>query len=96
MKILMVILVLSLVLLLSSCANSGFGTAYSGGAVYKYSHVMADGSSCTVDINSARDIAGGSLKVDERCQLISKAEDTSGIAATAGVFNALVSKIPSP
>lgn len=85
---------LVLVIITSGCTTSPDGRAAAGGAVYSYSHTLADGSSCRVDITSARDVSGGAIEVGEDCSLRTQAESTSGIDGSLGVINELVKKIP--
>lgn len=70
--------VLLAALMLSGCAVSDFGKASSGGAVYRYESVKADGASCVLEITSARRVSGGDIDIDKDCQLKSRADDAGG------------------
>jgi uncharacterized protein YceK len=87
----MKILMLSLMLvILSGCATSPFGTAASGGANYSYTKTPEGG--CQVTINSARDIAGANLAIGNDCSVSVTAESAGGSDAIR-VIGELVGKI---
>ena len=71
-------LIIFAALILSGCATSPWGKASGGSAVYEYSRVNADGSTCTLRITSARTVAGGDIEVGPNCELKSKADDAGG------------------
>ncbi|TVO75148.1 hypothetical protein [Sedimenticola selenatireducens] len=75
---------------LTGCATSPFGTAASGGANYAYQKTAA--GDCVVTINSARDIAGGTLMIEDDCKVTVSA-DTAGGAAAMKLISDLVGKI---
>lgn len=83
------LLALAAGLLLSGCATSPFGTATSGGANYAYNK---QGDNCTITINSAREISGGVLKINEDCSVEVNA-DTAGGSQALKVIEGLVGKI---
>lgn len=76
---------------LTGCATSPFGTATSGGANYSYSRTAA--GDCTVTINSAREIAGAQLMIDQNCSVTVTAQQAGGADALR-VIGDLVGKIP--
>jgi len=82
-------LLLSSILVLTGCATSPWGTATSGGANYSYTKTK-DG--CMITINSARDIAGGSITIGNDCSVSVSAAQAGG-AKALDVINQLVGKI---
>jgi hypothetical protein len=83
-------LIAILVLILTGCATSPFGSAASGGANYSYTRT-ADGG-CQVTVNSARDITGATLSIGDTCNLSVTAESAGGADAIR-VIGELVDKI---
>lgn len=69
-------------LFISGCAMSPLGKVADGGAIYRYEK-QANG--CKVEIISARDIAGGSITIDEQCKLTTKADSAGGGEAIKAV-----------
>lgn len=86
-------LLLIATLLLSGCAVSDFGRASSGGAVYHYSSIKADGSRCELKITSARTVSGGNIKIDENCQLVSEADDAGGAKEALNKIGEIISEV---
>jgi hypothetical protein len=77
---------------LAGCAVSdGLGDRVGpGSAKYTYTRTLADGSKCSVDILSARDVIGGELHVNPDCSIDSRADQTQGAeAALRAVQSAL-------
>lgn len=75
--------VLSWVLLLSGC-----------GSTYQYERVLADGSSCTIVVYSARDVQDGGLNIGKNCEVNGSAAALKTSDMAYEVINNLVGKIP--
>jgi len=88
------LLLIGIILLLTGCASSPWGSATSGGASYTYSHTTADGDTCTVQTTSARDIAGGTISIDQDCTLTAGAADATGVSESISAINGLVKRLP--
>ena len=84
------LIILSVSLALTGCATSPYGTATSGGANYSYTKTPDGG--CQITINSARDIAGGELLIDNDCSVTVTAQQAGGSDAIR-VIGELVGKI---
>lgn len=71
-----------IVFAISGCASTdGLRSQVgAGSAKYTFSRRLADGSVCSVDILSARDVIDGQLVIDKDCALTSKAGQTQGVA----------------
>lgn len=96
-------MILAVVIFLTGCASSPWGNSSSGGANYSYEKTInatTGDTVCRVTVNSARDVAGGNIRVGKDCQLTAGAEQTAGVveglAAGIAVMNNLIDKIPSP
>lgn len=77
----------------SGCfATNGTNKVADGGAVYKYEKVDADGSSCTVEIISSREVVGGAMFLGDDCTLQSQTE-SAGAAGAIDVIGELVGKL---
>ena len=84
------------IFLLPGCAVSDFGRASSGGAVYEYVNIKADGSSCTLRITSARNVTGGDIQIGENCELISKADDAGGAVNALQEISEITNRVLGP
>lgn len=82
-------------ILLSGCAISDdLGQRVGpGSANYRYTHTRVDGSKCTVDILSGRDVEGADLSVDKDCALNSKADRTVGVEKALGTMDKAIDLI---
>lgn len=65
--------------LLPACALMDGRMTGAGSAIYTYKRTLADGSTCEVSTQSARDVNGGALIIDENCALTAKADSTQGV-----------------
>lgn len=84
------LLPIALLITITGCATSPYGTATSGGANYSYSRTAA--GDCQVTINSAREIAGAELLIDNNCSVTVTAQQAGGSDAIR-VISELVGKI---
>jgi len=84
-----------IIVFLSGCADSRFGSARSGGAVYEYAHRGSDGSDCSIRVTSARDVGKGSVRIAQDCSLSTDVDDVGGSDGAYEVMKGLVEKIPS-
>lgn len=80
------IIALLLSVMLTGCALSPYGAASSGGANYTYSKT-AEG--CSITINSARDVSGVDLLIDEDCSVAVTANSAGGDKAIEVIGRAL-------
>jgi len=64
------------------------------GAKYAYMHTNKDGSSCQLDIWSARDIQAGDLHISPTCGLDGGADSMASNEKAIEAMNNLISKIP--
>ena len=87
------VILVGLIFLLSGCAISDFGRASTGGAVYHYSSVKSDGSSCSLKITSARVVSGGNIKIDKDCQLESEADDAGGAKEALNKISEIITTV---
>lgn len=71
---------------LSGCALSPYGAVSSGGANYTYSKT-AEG--CSITINSARDVSGVDLMIEEDCSVSVTANNAGGDKAIEVIGRAL-------
>ena len=69
-------------------------TGCTGGAGYTYSHISADGSSCSATVDSTRIVSGVAIKVTKDCALTVSAEKLDANADLVKVMGDLVNKIP--
>lgn len=70
---------LLLAALLPACALMDGRLTGAGSAIYTYKRTLADGSTCEVTTQSARDVNGGALVIDSQCALTAKADSTQGV-----------------
>jgi len=71
-----------------------FALLLSGCSSYKYEHVLADGSTCVLSIDSMRDFEAGGILLDKNCSLKSGASGASVNDKIYDAVNVLVGKIP--
>ena len=77
----------------TGCASSPFGNVASGGASYTYQHVKGD-ESCSVQVTSARDVAGGVLDIGKDCTVKTSASTAGGASEAMGIIKALIGRLP--
>ena len=61
---------------------------------YRYEHINVDGSSCILDIYSARELQGAGLNVDADCNLTGKADSMTFNEKAIEALSELIGKIP--
>ena len=89
--VMLVFVVALLALALSGCATSRFGDESGAGAVYRYTKTSPDGYSCTVEITSGREVAAGSIAIDD-CDLAADADDLDAITLPREMLEILMAK----
>lgn len=64
------------------------------GASYSYSHVSADGESCSLTILSAREVQAGDVRITKNCSLTGGADSLTTNDKTLEAMSVLINKIP--
>lgn len=90
--LLMVVFAVTLIVVaLTGCATSRFGDQSGAGAVYRYTKTSPDGYSCSVEITSGREVAAGSIAIDD-CDLAADADDLDAITLPREMLEILMAK----
>lgn len=80
-----------LYILLAGCGISDNGIVGAGSANYEYSRTLTDGSTCSVNVLTGRDVVGGALQIDKDCGVTSSVESTKGVNEALKTVNSAIS-----
>jgi hypothetical protein len=75
----MILIVVYLVIFLQACAPT----------IYDYEHIWADGSKCTIHVESTRNFSDGTVVADENCALtggLSGVKTNQAVSEIAGTI----------